>query len=180
MAKNWDRDNIRMFKAQHPDFSLFEMPVVSPEYRSEVTENVMKRLMLKELYVPVLNINNDIYIFDFQKDAIYKYNNIGEYLDRVDIAFHRSFRNKINKNWDNNIIFDKVKNECHAQFSQDGIVTLKKINLKTGTITDTYVLDSHAFPTNIQVYDGTVYYQFIDVRQTVGKDCRSLYKMELK
>ena len=180
MAKNWDRDNIRMFRAQHPDFSMFEMPVVSPEYRSEVTENVMKRLMLNELYVPVLNINNYIYIFDFQKDAIYKYNNVGEYLDRVDIAFHRSFRNKINKNWDNNIIFDKVKNECYAQFSQDGIVTLKKINLKTGTISDTYILDSHAFATNIQVYDGTVYYQFINVRQTVGKDCRSLYKMELK
>lgn len=178
MAKNWDRDNIRMFRAQHPDFSMFDMPVVSPEYRSEVTENVMKRLMLKDLYVPVLNINNYIYIFDFQKDAIYKYNNVGEYLDRVDIDFHR--RNKINKNWDNNIIFDKVRNECYAQFSQDGIVTLKKINLKTGTISDTYILDSHAFPTNIQVYDGTVYYQFINVRQTVGKDCRSLYKMELK
>lgn len=180
MAKNWDRDNIRMFRAQHPDFSMFDMPVVSPEYRSEVTENVMKRLMLKELYVPVLNVNNNIYIFDFQKDAIYKYNNVGEYLDRVDIDFHRSFRNKINKNWDNNIIFDKVKNECYAQFSQDGIVTLKKIDLKTGTITDTYILDSHTFPTNIQVYDGTVYYQFIDVRQTFGRDCRSLYKMELK
>lgn len=180
MAKNWDRDNVRMFRAQHPDFSMFEMSVVSPEYRSEVTENVMKRLMLKDLYVPVLNINNYIYIFDFQKDAIYKYNNVGEYLDRVDIDFHRSFRNKINKNWDNNIIFDKVRNECYAQFSQDGIVTLKKINLKTGTISDTYILDSHAFPTNIQVYDGTVYYQFINVRQTVGKDCRSLYKMELK
>lgn len=180
MAKNWDRDNVRMFRAQHPDFSMFEMSVVSPEYRSEVTENVMKRLMLKDLYVPVLNINNYIYIFDFQKDAIYKYNNVGEYLDRVDIDFHKSFRNKINKNWDNNIIFDKVRNECYAQFSQDGIVTLKKINLKTGTISDTYILDSHAFPTNIQVYDGTVYYQFINVRQTVGKDCRSLYKMELK
>lgn len=180
MAKNWDRDNIRMFRAQHPDFSMFDMPVVSPEYRSEVTENVMKRLMLKDLYVPVLNINNYIYIFDFQKDAIYKYNNVGEYLDRVDIDFHKSFRNKINKNWDNNIIFDKVRNECYAQFSQDGIVTLKKINLKTGTISDTYILDSHAFATNIQVYDGTVYYQFINVRQTVGKDCRSLYKMELK
>lgn len=180
MAKNWTRDNIRLLRAQNPDMVVFYNPIEQPEYRAEVEENILKRIMLKEIYVPVFNINNHVYIFDFHKDAIYKYSNLGNYIDRVDIGFHRSFQNKINKNWDNNIIFDKVKNECYAQFPQNGIVTLKKINLKTGSITDTYILDSHVFPTNIQVYNGIVYYLFIDIRQTIGKDCKSLYKMILK
>ena len=180
MAKNWDRDNNRLLRLQNIDTSLFYNPVESPEYRSEVVENIYKKLMLKELYVPVFNVNNHIYIFDFQKDAIYKYNNLGNYLDRTEIAFHRGFRNSINKNWDNHIIYGEATNECYAQFTKDGIVTLKKINLKTCNITISYTLDSHIFPTNIQVYNGEVYYQFIDVRQTFGRDCRSLYKMKLK
>ena len=180
MAKNWDRDNIRMRRLQNIDTSLFYNPVESPEYRSEVVDNIYKKLMLKELYVPVFNLNNHIYIFDFQKDAIYKYNDLGDYVDRVEIAFHRGFRNSINKNWDNKIIFDAAQNECYAQFAKDGIVTLKKINLKTGNIDASYTLDSHVFPENIQIYNGTVYYKFIDVRQVNGRDCRSLYKMQLK
>ena len=170
MAKNWDRDNIRLLRLQEE----------TSEYRSEVVENIYKKLMLKELYVPAFNLNNCIYIFDFQKDAIYKYNNLGDYLDRTEIAFHRGFRNSINKHWDNHIIYDEATNECYAQFTKNGIVTLKKINLKTGNIDASYTLDSHVFPENIQVYNGTVYYKFIDVRQVNGRDCRSLYKMQLK
>ncbi len=180
MAKNWDRDNNRQIRSQNIDTSLFYNPVEGPEYRSEVVDNIYKKLMLKELYVPVFNVNNHIYIFDFQKDAIYKYNNLGDYVDRVEIAFYRGFRNSINKNWDNKIIFDAAQNECYAQFTKDGIVTLKKINLKNGNIDASYTLDSHVFPENIQIYNGTVYYKFIDVRQVNGRDCRSLYKMQLK
>lgn len=180
MAKNWDRDNNRMLRLQSIDPSLFYNQVETPEYRSEVVDNIYKKLMLKELYVPVFNVNNHIYIFDFQKDAIYKYNNLGDYVDRVEIVIHRGFRNSINKNWDNKIIFDAAQNECYAQFTKDGIVTLKKINLKNGNIDASYTLDSHVFPENIQIYNGTVYYKFIDVRQVNGRDCRSLYKMQLK
>lgn len=180
MAKNWDRDNNRMLRLQSIDPSLFYNQVETPEYRSEVVDNIYKKLMLKELYVPVFNVNNHIYIFDFQKDAIYIYNNLGDYLDRTDITFHRGFRNSINKHWDNHIIYDDATKECYARFTQDGIVTLKKINLKTGNIDASYILDSHVFPENIQIYNGTVYYKFIDVRQVNGRDCRSLYKMQLK
>ena len=180
MAKNWDRDNNRLLRLQNIDTSLFYNPVENPEYRSEVVDNIYKKLMLKELYVPIFNVNNLIYIFDFQKDAIYKYNNLGDYLDRTEIAFHRGFRNSINKNWENHIIYDDATNECYAQFTKDGIVTLKKINLKTGNIDASYTLDSHVFPENIQIHNGTVYYKFIDVRQVNGRDCRSLYKMQLK
>ena len=180
MAKNWYRDEIRLKRAMNPDTSLFYNPYKKSEEYYDIKMDLAKQLMLGEIYVPAFNIDNYIYIFDFQKDAIYKYDVVGKYIDRLDIVFHRSFRNSINKDWNNNIILDVARNECYAQFTHDGIVTLKKINLKDGNISDTYTLDAHVFPSNIQVYDGSVFYQFIDVRKTVGRDSRSLYKMQLK
>ena len=178
MAMNWNIDDRRLGRMH--ENPMFENPYEKSEDLIAIENNLMKNLMLKEIFVPVLNVDNHIYIFDFQKDAIYRFNNLGEYLDRAEISFHRGFRNTVNKNWDNNLIYDAATNDCYAQFTKDGIVTLKKINLKNGNIDATYILDSHVFPTNIQVYNGDVYYQFIDSRQTFGRDCRSLYKMQLK
>ena len=140
--------------------------------------------MLQEIYVPLLNVDNKIYIFDFQKDYVYKYDEQGEYLGKKEISFHlksKYARRDVPGNpWDKKLIYDKARKECYAQFTSDGTVTLKKIDLESGNVIATYVLDDHYFPENIQVYDGTVYYQFIDNRMTFGKDCRSLYKMELR
>ena len=151
--------------------------------RDDFEADMIKRLMLQEIYVPILNVDDKIYIFDFQKDYVYKYDNEGKYLGKKEISFHLKSkyarRDAPGNPWDKKLIYDKARKECYAQFTSDGTVTLKKIDLESGNVIATYILDDHYFPENIQVYDGTVYYQFIDSRMTFGKDCRSLYKMEL-
>ena len=183
MAKNWHIDNIRLRRALNPGSSDFVNPYERPEEWNNFEEDMIKRLMLQEIYVPLLNVDNKIYIFDFQKDYVYKYNDKGRYLGKKEISFHLKSkyarRDAPGNPWDKKLIYDKVRKECYAQFTSDGTVTLKKIDLESGNVIATYVLDDHYFPENIQVYDGTVYYQFIDNRMTFGKDCRSLYKMEL-
>ena len=183
MAKNWHIDNIRLRRALNPGSSDFVNPYERPEEWNNFEEDMIKRLMLQEIYVPLLNVDNKIYIFDFQKDYVYKYDEQGEYLGKKEISFHLKSkyarRDAPGNPWDKKLIYDKARKECYAQFTSDGTVTLKKIDLESGNVIATYVLDDHYFPENIQVYDGTVYYQFIDNRMTFGKDCRSLYKMEL-
>ena len=183
MAKNWHIDNVRLRRALNPGSSDFVNPYERPEEWNNFEEDMIKRLMLQEIYVPLLNVDNKIYIFDFQKDYVYKYDEQGEYLGKKEISFHLKSkyarRDAPGNPWDKNLIYDKVRKECYAQFTSDGTVTLKKIDLESGNVIATYVLDDHYFPENIQVYDGVVYYQFIDNRMTFGKDCRSLYKMEL-
>ena len=183
MAKNWHIDNIRLRRALNPGSSDFVNPYERPEEWNNFEEDMIKRLMLQEIYVPLLNVDNKIYIFDFQKDYVYKYNDKGRYLGKKEISFHLKSkyarRDAPGNPWDKKLIYDKARKECYAQFTSDGIVTLKKIDLESGNVIATYVLDDHYFPENIQVYDGVVYYQFIDNRMTFGKDCRSLYKMEL-
>ena len=183
MAKNWHIDNVRLRRALNPGSSDFVNPYERPEEWNNFEEDMIKRLMLQEIYVPLLNVDNKIYIFDFQKDYVYKYNDKGRYLGKKEISFHLKSkyarRDAPGNPWDKKLIYDKVRKECYAQFTSNGTVTLKKIDLESGNVIATYVLDDHYFPENIQVYDGVVYYQFIDNRMTFGKDCRSLYKMEL-
>lgn len=183
MAKNWHIDNVRLRRALNPGKSDFVNPYEKPAEWESFEADLIKRLMLQEIYVPLLNVDNTIYIFDFQKDYIYKYDDKGEYFGKTEISFHLKSkyarRDALDNPWDKKLIYDKARKECYAQFISDGTVTLKKIDLYNGNIISTYVLDDHYFPENIQVYDGVVYYQFIDTRMTFGKDCRSLYKLTI-
>ena len=141
------------------------------------------RYRLQPIYCPIAFFNDTIYVFNFENDKLYKFTENGTWVSACDLTFHRTTYRKnsrIGNYWDRNIIIDKALGKCYAQFSKDGHVTLKEIDLQTGTIKNTIELTHHVFPENIQIHNGIVYYKFIDVRQTVGRDCRSLYKMQLK
>ena len=184
MAKNWRMDEIRLRRALNPGESDFVNPYEKPLEWEAFEADMLKRVMLQEIYVPLLNIDNKIYIFDFQKDYIYKYDKKGKYLGKTEISFHLKSRyarrDALDNPWDKKLIYDKARKEVYAQYISSGTVTLKKIDLENGNVIDTYVLDDHYFPENIQVYDGVIYYQFIDTRMTFGKDCRSLYKLKVE
>ncbi|MBQ6084107.1 MAG: hypothetical protein IJK92_07135 [Bacteroidales bacterium] len=141
------------------------------------------RYRLQPIFSPITFFNDTIYVFDLEKDKLIKFTENGTFVKDIDISFHRTTYRKdsrIGNTWDRNIIVDKALGKCYAQFSKDGHVTLKEIDLQTGTTKNTIELNHHVFPENIQIHNGIVYYKFIDVRQTVGRDCRSLYKMQLK
>lgn len=118
-------------------------------------------LSAKEVYAPIINLDNNLYIFDFTTDFINKYNNVGTYIDNEEIAFHLSHgrASKYYDNpFDNNIIFDAAKKECWAQFRENGKVTLKKIDLNKGKVIGEYTIEKHENPVNIQIYNGIVYF----------------------
>lgn len=141
------------------------------------------RYVVNPIYCPITFFNDTIYVLNFENDKLYKFTENGIWISACDLTFHRTTYRKnsrIGNNWDRNIIIDKALGTCYAQFSKDGHVTLKEIDLQTGTIKNAIELTHHVFPENIQIHNGTVYYKFIDVRQVNGRDCRSLYKMQLK
>lgn len=152
------------------------------EARRKMMSNAFNRIMFKPIYCPALYIGDTIYVFDFENDYMLKYDNRGSRVDSCGIAFHRTgyFKNLlINNPWDKKLIVDEATNQCYAQFSTDGIVTLKEIDLGNGKVKREIRLTDHYFPQNIQVYNGEVYYMFLDSRQTNGRDRRGLYKMKL-
>lgn len=136
------------------------------------TDNDLKKnitykdiLASKEVYAPIINLDNNLYIFDFTSDFINKYNNVGTHIDNEEIAFHLShgLASKYYDNpFDNNIIFDAAKKECWAQFRENGKVTLKKIDLNKGKVIGEYTIEKHENPVNIQIYNGIVYYLYFE------------------
>lgn len=57
---------------------------------------------------------------------------------------------------------------------------MKEIDLNSGRVKRETRLTDHSFPQNIQVFDGEVYYLYLDERKVVDRDRRSLYKMMLE
>lgn len=152
------------------------------EERKRMMNSLFNRILFKPIYCPALYIRDSIYVFDFQNDKMFKYDNRGYQTNSCEIDFHRTgyFKNLlINNPWDEKLIVDDATNQCYAQFSSDGIVTLKEINLDNGKVKREILLTDHSFPQNIQVYDGYVYYLYLDKTRVVNKDKRSLYKMKL-
>ena len=145
-------------------------------------DNPKMRLFFSPVYSPVISINNRLYLFDFENDYMYVYNNLGEFVSKSVIAFHRKsgYAKNLESNnpWDKNVIVDAAKGKCYGQFITDGKVTLKEINLKNGNVGESYKLDQHYYPTKIQVYDGYAYYLFLDSRKQNG-DRRSLYRVKI-
>lgn len=153
------------------------------EERRNAMQSLYMRLMFKPIYCPVFYIKDSIYVFDFQNNKLLKFDNLGEPAGQCDIDFHETGyfkKSVVKKPWDKKLIVDAATGRCYAQFSTDGIVTLKEISLTDGKVKREIKLDKHGFPQNIQVYDGEVYYLYRNDRKTNGLDRRSLYKMLLK
>ena len=147
-----------------------------------MVKNFYNRIRFKPIYCPAIPIENSIYIFDFQNNNLLKFDFLGHPTSTCGIDFHKTgyFKNLAMKNpWDEKLIVDAVTGQCFAQFSSDGIVTLKEIDLYDGKVKREIRLTDHSFPQNIQVYNGEVYYLFLNNTQTT-RDRRSLYKMRLE
>lgn len=177
MAQNARMDAIR---DQRIDRIMAESE--EAEERKLMINNAINRIMFKPIYCPALYIGDTIYVFDFENDYLLKYDGRGNRIDSCGMTFHRTgyYKNlSINNPWDKKLIVDEATKRCYAQFSTDGIVTLKEIDLGNGMVKREIRLTDHYFPQNIQVYNGEVYYLFLDTRQTNGRDRRSLYKIIL-
>ena len=177
MAQNARMDAIR---DQRIDRMMAESE--EAEERKRMINNAINRIMFKPIYCPALYIGDTIYVFDFENDHLLKYDGRGNQVGSCGMAFHRTgyYKNlSINNPWDKKLIVDEATKRCYAQFSTDGIVTLKEIDLGNGMVKREIRLTDHYFPQNIQVYNGETYYMFLDTRQTNGRDRRSLYKIIL-
>ena len=175
-----------------PPIKGVEIGALVSNFKSDETDIVERKLMIKNLYnhirfkpiyCPAILIEDSIYIFDFQNNNLLKFDNLGHQTSTCGIDFHKTgyLKNLAMKNaWDEKLIVDDITGKCYAQFSSDGIVTLKGIDLNDGKVKREIRLTKHSFPQNIQVYNGEVYYLFLNNTHVAGRDRRSLYKMQLE
>ena len=192
MAQNWALDNYRdaVIDAAGSDHSVsirdFGVHEEASGEVSNLKDSVKKRVMLRSVYCPLFGIGNELYLFAFPEDRLVVFDKNGHKDREMGIDFHKKLGAGLSKHltstnpWDKNLIFDPVRKMMYAQFVSKGIVTLKEVDLSDGKIKREIRLSDHSFPQNIQIYNGEVYYLFLNNTQTAGRDKRSLYKMQLK
>ncbi len=91
----------------------------------------------EEVYAPLFQRNDSVFIFDFTKDQLSVFNKLGDSLNLVPIYFHY-FKNKTG--WKRQIIQDKSTGKIYCLFEKDGNVFLGLISTSTGLITKKYRL----------------------------------------
>lgn len=123
----------------------------------------------KELYAPMFQKNDTLYVFDYYKDQLFSYDKYGEKLDSIAI-FHHYKRKQTG--WKSELIQDKATGEIYALYDRAGYSFLGKIDTKTGEI-GTLMKLNFRYVDKIQIQDNFVYYIY---RPYESIQTRFLYK----
>ncbi len=127
-----------------------------------------KNLRAKEIKVETFAIKNSLLTFDFLNDSLTVQNINGDRLHQTKLTVS-------NKGFTKEVVLDRDQNIFYAYSLNSGIVTLDKLNLQTGTTTESYELKGVTYPKNLKVIDGWAY--FINLNKN---GFHKLYRIELR
>ena len=161
------------------------MEYVSDNGGLDLAENYRKfggrggSLFLKAIYDPVFETNDTIFLFNFEADKVIYFNHEAQRLGWSWITFHRekTWDNKwqMRKEWKKLVLLDKVQSRFYAVFEDDGVMILKRIDLKTGKADEVAKLTGFPFVTNPQVHDGVLYFLY----SKEDNHAKQLYRMRI-
>ena len=114
------------------------------------------------IYNPIYEIDNKFYVFAYTDHETIIFDAVGNELERYPLTFHeyRKWNGKMvpDNRWKQKMMVDKARKEFYTFFVNDGLYTLKRINLKTGTATSVMDLSGYPFAENMRIHDGVLYF----------------------
>ena len=114
------------------------------------------------IYNPIYAIDNKFYLFAYTDHETIVFDAVGNELERHPLTFHeyRKWNGKMmpDRHWKQKMLYDAARKEFYTFFVNDGIYTLKRIDLKTGTATSVMDLSGYPFAQNMRVHDGVLYF----------------------
>ena len=114
------------------------------------------------IYNPIYAIDNNFYLFAYTDRETIVFDAVGNELERFPLTFHeyRKWNGKMepDRRWKQKMLYDAARKEFYTFFVNDGIYTLKRIDLKTGTVTAVMDLSGYPFAQNMRIHDGVLYF----------------------
>ncbi len=114
------------------------------------------------IYNPIYAIDNKFYLFAYTDHETIVFDAVGNELERHPLTFHeyRKWNGKMepDRRWKQKMMVDAARKEFYTFFVTDGIYTLKRIDLKTGTVTSVMDLSGYPFAQNMRIHDGVLYF----------------------
>jgi hypothetical protein len=136
------------------DYEKGKMSAGMYEHGSPARDRLFfETIVIKEIFAPLYNIQNKIYVFDFVNYNIQRYEATGELLSKVNLKFQHQL------NWKRQMCIDEKSGKVFAIFEKNGVSELKEINLITGEINNSYKIP-FAFIKQIKAYDNYIYFLY--------------------
>ena len=114
------------------------------------------------IYNPIYAIDNKFYLFAYTDHETIVFDAVGNELERYPLTFHefRNWNGKMepDRRWKQKMMVDAARKEFFTFFINDGIYTLKRIDLKTGTATSVMDLSGYPFAQNLRIHDGVLFF----------------------
>ncbi len=114
------------------------------------------------IYNPIYAIDNKFYLFAYTDHETIVFDAVGNELERYPLTLHeyRKWNGKMvpDRRWKQKMMMDVARKEFYTFFVTDGIYTLKRIDLKTGTATSVMDLCGYPFAQNMRIHDGVLYF----------------------
>jgi hypothetical protein len=131
------------------------------------------------IYNPIYAIDNKFYLFAYTDRETIVFDAVGNELERHPLTFHeyRKWNGKMvpDRRWKQKMLYDAARKEFYTFFVNDGIYTLKRIDLKTGTATSVMDLSGYPFAQNMRIHDGVLYF----IYPTGINKRKALYKVRV-
>lgn len=114
------------------------------------------------IYNPIYAIDNNFYLFAYTDHETIIFDAVGNEQERYPLTFHeyRNWNGKMmpDRRWKQKMLYDAARKEFYTFFVNDGIYTLKRIDLKIGTATSVMDLSGYPFAQNMRIHDGVLYF----------------------
>lgn len=121
-----------------------------------------RSIYYEEVYAPMFQRNDSLFLFDYYRDKLYTFDKIGEPLDSVEIYHH--YNPKTN-GWEKQLIQDRKTGHIFAVFERAGYTYLGHIDTKTGEITEQVKLP-HRYVDKVSIQNNSAYYVYREFEST--------------
>jgi hypothetical protein len=116
------------------------------------------------IYNPIYCLDNKFYLFAYADDETIVYDAVGKELERYPLVYHEQTRwdgTKVQDGrWKKSMIVDRAQREFYSFFVDDGLYTLMRIDLPTGTATPILDLSGYPFAEMLRVHNRVLYFLY--------------------
>ena len=133
----------------------------------------------ERIYNPIYAIDNKFYLFAYTDHETIVFDAVGNELEHYPLTFHeyRKWNGKMvpDRRWKQKMLMDAARKEFYTFFVNDGIYTLKRIDLATGTATAVMDLSGYPFAQNMRIHNRVLYF----IYPTGINHRKALYQMKI-
>jgi len=116
------------------------------------------------IYNPIYSVENKFYLFAYTDAETVIYDEVGEELERYPLTFHQlkkwTGETVVDKRWKKSMMVDRARNEFYSFLVDDGLCTLMRIDLPTGTAIPVLDLSGYPFAEQLRVHDRVLYFLY--------------------